>query len=75
MLQELAEGRLGLEEQVVASLQCYEPCARNAGPHAATAFERDLGIIARVEHERWHGHLREQRGDIVIKGGPWPIIE
>jgi hypothetical protein len=68
VLQELAKGRLGLKEQVIAPLQGHEPCARDAGRHAATGFERDTGIIARMQHERWHGHPREQCGDIV-----WPF--
>jgi hypothetical protein len=45
LLQELAEGRLGLEEQVIAARQSYESSARDAGRHAAPGLEGDAGLI------------------------------
>src|SRR6266516_1869533 len=66
VIQELAEGRLGLEEQVVTPRQGYETRARNAGRHAAACLEWDAGLIARVQHERRHAHLCEQRGDVGV---------
>src|SRR5262245_59969877 len=66
VFQELAEGWLVLEEEVVAPLQGHELDARNTGCHAAPGFERDAGIVACVQYERRHAQLREQCGDIEL---------
>jgi hypothetical protein len=57
LLQELGEGRLSLEKQVVAARQGYKPGARDAGRNAATGLERDARLVARVHHQRRHAHL------------------
>jgi hypothetical protein len=57
LLQELGEGRLSLEKQVVAARQGDKPGARDACRHAAPGLERDARLVARVHHQRRHAHL------------------
>src|SRR5262245_10233313 len=68
LLDELAEGRLAFEEQMVASLQLHEPGAWDARRHPATGFEWNTGVVARVQHERRHAHPGEQPADIDVAG-------
>ncbi len=68
LLQELAEGQLGLEEQVVAPLQGHELCARDASRHSATCFKGDTGVVARVHDQGRHADpcLPLPRQDIFL---------
>ena len=52
VLQELAKGRLVLEEQVIAPLQGHEPCARDPGGHAATGLGRTAWRSAAALEQR-----------------------
>jgi hypothetical protein len=65
VFQELAKGRLGLEEEAIAPRQGHQPSARDAGGQAAPDFERDTGLVTRMEHECRNAHLQEQRGTSV----------
>jgi hypothetical protein len=68
LFQELAEGRLGLEKQMVAALESHEARARDAGGHATAGIKGDTRVVARVHHEGRHADPRQQRGDIGVAG-------
>ena len=53
---------------MIAPVQRHELRVRDSGRHAATGFERDAGVVARVHHQRRHGHLGQQRSDIDLAG-------
>src|SRR5215813_5067003 len=69
LLEELAEGRLRLQEQVVASGQGHEARARNARRHPPPSLERHASIVAGVQYERRYAHPRQERAHIDLVGG------
>src|SRR5215813_7625858 len=69
VLQELTEGGLVLEKQVISPLQRDEAGTRDGSRHTAAGFEWHAGVFARVHHERRHVNLGQQRGQVEIGGG------
>src|SRR5262245_47092986 len=59
-IEELGEGRLVLQQDVIAAIQGHKPCAANARYKLPSGLERDDGILRGVKDERRRCHALEQ---------------
>src|SRR5574341_2145171 len=62
-------GRLAGQQDVVAAVQRRETRTGDQARQQAAFLEVDGGIVPRMEHQRWCGHLRGQIAHVkVVKG-------
>ena len=64
--QELIEGRLGLDQQVVPPLEGNEASVGDERSEATSLLERNARVVARMEDERRHVNLRRDVSHIQV---------